>query len=126
MQKRPFCFLVALCVATEAQAQELRCEISQKYVCEADGCKPSAPTTWNRIDLKKGTYARCEGNNCETYEARISHSGVFTIIELPGRSAMARIADPVAEVAGFKALSFHEVVTQFHTVFVSYGSCKST
>ena len=124
MQVRAICILGVLCVASSAYAQEFQCDITQKYICEVDGCKPYAPTLRNRIDLKKGTYIRCDGDYCTNYEARITRSGVFIVIEVPGQSAMARIADNIAEAAGFNPMSFHEVIVQFQTVFLSYGSCK--
>ena len=80
------------------------------------------PTVWSVINKVANTYARCEAKGCDTYGARIALSGMFTNIEIPGRNVLARLAE--FDVYEIKKFSFSEVVTQFHAVYVSYGSCK--
>jgi hypothetical protein len=107
-----------------ASAQVLRCEVRQKFVCEEAGCRIISANTWAFVDPQKKTYARCDVRGCDTYEARIYQSGAFLNIEVPGRSSMAKIATQDASLANLKAYSFHEVVSQMHTILVSYGLCK--
>jgi hypothetical protein len=115
---------MALSLASIARAQELRCEIAEKYVCETGGCKQGQASIWNMIDRAKKTYARCDRRGCDTYQANFSDCGIFMNIEVPGRGTIAKMATLNEPVSGIKAFSFHEVVTQLHAVLVSFGTCK--
>jgi hypothetical protein len=115
---------VALLLAGAAHAQELKCEIGKKYVCDEGGCKPIPATVWNVVNTLKRTYARCDARGCDTYEARIFQSGIFINIEVPGRSTIAKMSTLDEPISQIKAFSFHEVVTQLQAVYVSFGSCK--
>jgi hypothetical protein len=75
---------VALLLADVAHAQELKCEIEKKYVCEASDCKAIPATVWNVVNTLKHTYARCDPRGCDIYEARIFQSGIFMNIEVTG------------------------------------------
>src|SRR5688572_30898910 len=108
MQVRPLYFLVALCAASEAQAQELRCDISQKYVCEAVGCRTIPATMWNIINPTKGTYARCDAKSCDSHRAQFSEAGAFINIQI-GPSTIAKIATTDVPMFELKAIPFHEV-----------------
>ena len=114
---------MACCLATPAIAQSLRCEIKTKYVCEANGCQPAAPSVWNIIDPAKRTYARCDKKGCDVHDALIGHSGAFMTFQV-GPSTIAKMATIDAPPADLKAFSFHEIATQMHSVYVSFGSCK--
>jgi hypothetical protein len=110
--------------ASIARAQELKCEIAEKYVCGTGGCKQAQASVWNMIDRTKKIYARCDRAGCDTYQANFFDSGAFMYIEVPGGRAIAKIATVNVPLMGIKALSFHEVVSQLHTVLVSFGTCK--
>jgi hypothetical protein len=121
---RTLVLLIALYVAP-AHAQELRCDISTKYVCEVNGCKSVPATGWNVINQAKGTYARCDAKGCDVLDARFSEAGAFLNIQV-GPSTIAKMTLIDVPLAELKANSFHEVATQFHAVYVSFGSCKRT
>ena len=109
-----------LAMLTLAEAEELKCEIREKFVCEPGAaCKPSPVGVWNIIDTAKRTYARCDTRSCDTYEARFSQSGIFINIEVPGRGVIAKMS-----MDGSAA--FHEVATLGHSVLISFGACKRT
>lgn len=110
--------------ASASQAQELRCEIKEKFVCESKGCQRSPPSVWSIIDQRQQTYSRCDKRSCDTYPARIFEAGIFLNVEVPGRSVIAKMALHDEPISGMRAFSFHEVATQFHSVLVSYGDCK--
>ena len=113
-----FLFLTVFCTATSAHAQELRCEILQKYVCEAAGCKSVPAKVWNLVDAAKRIYARCDSNGCDKYDAQFSVSGTFINIDVLGRGLTAKVATDGS--------SFHEVATLTHVIYVSFGSCRRT
>jgi hypothetical protein len=74
-----------------ASADEFRCEVTEKYVCEARAaCKPAPRSVWNAIDMNRKTFARCDTRGCDTYDARFSPSGSFINIEVPGRACLLR------------------------------------
>ena len=68
--------------------------------------------------------SRTDTKGCNTYEARFSNSGIFMNIEVPSRSVFAKMATEESSLMEIKKYAFHEIVTQFHAVYVSFGSCK--
>jgi hypothetical protein len=121
--KRLLLLGMTLFVGSPALAQELHCEIKSKFVCQASGCQPVAPNVWNVIDPSLRKYSRCDKKGCDVHEALIGHSGAFMTIQVGPNtiSKMAEIDQPLAEI---KAFSFHEVATQMHAAYVSFGTCK--
>ncbi len=100
-----------------ADAQNLRCKITAKHYCTADrGCSTTSAAVFNRIDVDRGTYARCDANGCDEYDAVLSPSGVFTLIEVPGKDILAKMSRDGS--------MFLEVVTLATDVYVSFGSCS--
>ena len=100
-----------------ADARSLRCEIAAKHYCTADrGCSATSTPVFNRIDIDRGTYVRCNANGCDEYDAVLSSSGVFTLIEVPGRDILAKMSRDGS--------MFLEVVTLATDVYVSFGSCS--
>ena len=103
-------------VATPALAQELKCEIRQKYACEAADCKSIPASVWSLIDIGKATYTRCDTRGCDTYGARFSVSGDFINIDVPGRGMVAKVSADHT--------SFLEVATMGLSVLTSFGLCR--
>jgi hypothetical protein len=62
------------------------------------------------------TYSRCDSRGCDKFDARFSRSGVFTIIDLPGRGFTAKLAADMS--------TFIEVATIETQALVSFGACK--
>jgi hypothetical protein len=108
---------LAAALATPAAGQGVfECRTMQKHSCVAgEGCKPVAATTWSVIDLARQTYARCDQKGCDSYPASFSRSGVFTIVDVPRRGMIAKIADTGA---------FLEVVTIGMIALASHGECR--
>jgi hypothetical protein len=121
--KRPSVFLLAaLSIPTVANAQEvlkLECQIKETFVCEAGAaCRALPVEIWNLIDTAGSNYARCnDARGCDNYDARVSYSGNFVNIEVPGRGIIATVS---------RGGAFHEVATILHSVLVSVGTCKRT
>ena len=109
--------LAILMFATPATADSLRCDITAKYACSAGGCEPRQLSTWNVIDPGSGLFSRCDLDGCDSYDAKITESGMFYTIEASGRGTIAKMARDGS--------SFLEVVTLGTVALVSFGSCQS-
>lgn len=110
--------LVALAMlsGTDARAETLRCEIAEKHVCEAGtGCRAIPPKVWNLVDMGERTFSRCDSSGCDTYPAHFSKSGIFVIIDAPGRGLVAKVSDGGA---------FVESATLGTSAYVSFGACR--
>lgn len=107
---------ILVCAFTTPHAQEIKCKVTAKYVCESGGCKSLPAKVWNIIDQVKRTYARCDSAGCDNYDAQITQSDAFINIEIPARGVIAKMA--------LDGSTFHEVATLMHVVYVSFGSCK--
>ena len=100
-----------------ADAQNLRCEITTKHYCTADrGCSATSTPVFNRINFNRETYARCDASGCDEYDAVLRSSGIFTLIEVPGKDILAKMSRDGS--------MFVEVVTLATDVYVSFGSCS--
>lgn len=93
----------------------LICTPKVKAVCGEAECRAVNPVTFARIDLQRSTYARCDGSGCDTYDARMTRSGVFTNIEVPERGLLAKVGDDGG---------FLEVASLGLDAYVSRGRCQ--
>jgi hypothetical protein len=59
-------------------------------------------------------YSRCDQQGCERYDANTYKSGVFLIVELPGRATFAKVGPEGA---------WTEVVSIGNDVIVAQGHC---
>ena len=100
-----------------AASAALLCTPTIKSYCSAGVCKPTAATTWAKVDQPKGSYSRCDKAGCDAYSAKFSPSGVFQTVEVPGRAMLARLG-PNGE--------FVEIATLGTDVYVSYGKCRES
>jgi hypothetical protein len=67
------------------------------------------------IDLTAHRYSRCDSAGCDGYDAKVTQSGAFTIVEVPGRAMFAKIG-PEGKAT--------EVVSLMNSVLVSQGACR--
>jgi len=79
-------------------------------------CARALTLVFNRIDVDRGTYSRCDASGCDEYDAVLRSSGIFTLIEVPGRDILAKMSHDGS--------LFLEVVTLVTDVYVSFGSCS--
>ena len=111
-------FAAIFATVSLADAQNLRCEIATKHYCTADrGCSAASTPVFNRVDFNRGTYARCDAGGCDEYDAVLHSSGVFTLIEVPGKDILAKMSRDGS--------MFLEVVSLATDAYVSFGSCSS-
>src|SRR5262245_14440226 len=98
-------------------SQTVTCQISVKFSCAAEtGCGENRLGVWSVIDMQGQTYARCDSRGCDKYDARLSRSGVFIIIDVPSRGMTAKLAADMS--------AFLEVVTIGTQALVSFGTCQ--
>ena len=108
--------LASFMLAAPAIADNLRCDIVAKYACSAGGCEPNQLGMWNVIDLDSGLFSRCDRDGFDSYNTEITESGMFYIIEVPGRGTIAKMA--------IDGSSFIEVTTLGTVAVISFGSCQ--
>ena len=108
--------IVALAFAPSALAKPLRCDFTVKRQCDDTGqCRVLPPVVWGLFDPERKTYSRCDRNGCDTYDATVTHSGIYTVVSLPANGLFAKIADDGSAV---------EVASIGTDVLISYGKCK--
>ncbi len=92
----------------------LKCEVTAKWQCSDGSCKKAPVGVWNQLNLSRKTYSRCDRNGCDTYGATIGRSGIYEIVEVPGRGLLAKVGDDG---------SFLEVATLGTAALISHGKC---
>jgi hypothetical protein len=101
---------------TVAAANTVQCSFTTKVQCDPIGpCKVLKPGVKLTIDLTAKRYSRCDKAGCDTYDAVVTSSGLYTLIEVPGHAMFAKI--------GPKGQST-EVVSLMNSVLVSQGICR--
>jgi hypothetical protein len=117
MKRQIIIFFGLMAAASPALAETFRCDIKEKHYCTArEVCKSINPTIYNRIDFSQETYSRCDKAGCDTYKASFSRSGIYIIIDVPGRGLFAKLSVDGSE--------FLEVATLLTKTYVSFGSCR--
>ena len=108
---------LAALFATAAEAKVFECVISEKYVCDSGrGCGQVHNNILVKLDLARQTYSRCDSKGCETFDVRLSESGAFAVIDVPGRGMLAKFSNDGS--------TFVEVATIETQALISFGSCK--
>ncbi len=117
IQLRLVAIALAALVATAAEAKVFECVISEKYVCDSSrGCGQVHHDIVVKLDLTRQTYSRCDSKGCDTFDVRLSESGAFAVIDVPGRGMVAKFSNDGSD--------FMEVATIETQALISFGSCK--
>lgn len=105
-------------VCAPATAQTLRCEVQSKQVCQPkSGCNPAPMAGFNKIDLDRRTFSRCDSLGCDDYQATFTTSGIFMNIDVVGRGLSAKL--------NISDNSFLETASMGDAVYVSFGKCQA-
>jgi hypothetical protein len=103
--------------ATASFAQPIRCDITTKFACSSTGgCQANTLGVFNRIDLDRCKFSRCDSRGCDDYDAVIQRSGEFILIDVPGRGIFAKLSTDGSE--------FVEVTSLGTSILASFGSCR--
>jgi hypothetical protein len=62
------------------------------------------------------TYSRCDIRGCDKYDAIFSRSGIYTVIDVPGRGLTAKLVTDLS--------AFLELATIGMQALVSFGACQ--
>jgi hypothetical protein len=104
--------------AGPATASEFVCNAAEKQLCSpGKGCQAGIVTVYSTFEATapgKARYSRCDRNGCDEFEANTYNSGVFLLIELPGRAVFAKVGPDG---------SWTEVVSLGHELIVTHGRC---
>jgi hypothetical protein len=107
-----------LLASAPVSAAEFVCNASEKQHCSPGrGCQKGVVTVYAKFAATgpgKARYSRCDRTGCETYEADTYNSGVFVLIELPGRASFAKVGPDGA---------WTEVVSLGQEVILAHGRC---
>ena len=117
-------FLLAseLAAAPRPEYNNFRCYADTVMICTADGkCADGGKPTVQTIVLPDSSgYMRCADANdlstCDSYPVSATPSGKYLVVSNPGGSFFVKIDD---------ALTFTEVVSLNHDVFINRGQCDS-
>jgi hypothetical protein len=99
------------------RAEAMRCEVTSKFACTPAGCATNKLGVFNLIDLDLSTFSRCDASGCDKYPANFTRSGVYILVDVPGRGMLAKMSVNGAE--------YVEVATLGSAVLVSFGSCSA-
>ena len=110
--------LVSLGAASPGAAQEFTCHPAEKHLCSpGKGCQRSVISVFAKFSATRpgrANYSRCDQRGCDQYDASTYSSGVFLIIELPGKATFAKIGPDGA---------WTEVVSLGNDVIIAQGRC---
>lgn len=113
--------LVALAACSQSVAQEtagyeLECTFTEKRQCQpGQACTDIEPRITARVDTDGSRYQRCDTEGCNVIPVNLNRSGIWTLLEAPGRGMFAKVSD------GGEIL---EIATLNMLVLVSYGQCR--
>jgi hypothetical protein len=107
---------IAVFIPDNAVANTVQCNFASKVQCDPIGpCRVLKPAVRLTIDLAAKRYSRCDRAGCDTFNAVVTPSGAYTLIEVPGHAMFAKI--------GPKGKST-EVVSLMNSILVSQGTCR--
>lgn len=102
---------------TWARVSSLRCHPTRAELCGPAGCavakqKPKIRQSWEPATNK---FSRCDADGCDTYDAQVSYSGIWTTLSFPGRAMFTRVT-----AKG----DYYEVLTQMDLIYIYRGKCE--
>ena len=126
----------AALISLPAAAESYSRTIKAKLVCTSKGCKKVPSDIWTRINYDpstgRGIYQRCDARSCSTYPAQIHRSGIYQIVDVPGRGTLAKLMDPEdakvmreGNLLGPDDDMYIDLATLGVAVYLSFGSCVS-
>lgn len=102
-----------------ARAARWRCNVEKRNQYADGQCEAgSTQAGWMLLDLSERTYARCDARGCDRYSASVSTGGVFTSVQLDGRSMFLKVVNDGSQ--------FVDVATLGVSAIVSVGRCAPT
>lgn len=72
------------------------CTPTTTRVCSVQDCKTTRPTVRLELRPTSSQYSRCDERGCDDYDAQVSASGIYTIIEA-GRATFVKVVNDGSE-----------------------------
>lgn len=92
-----------------------RCEPARKLACGREGCADERDRARVTLDFARGAYRRCDRKGCETRPMTHRVSGMFTVIDLPGRGVFLKAVNDGSE--------YVEAVSEKGGAALTFGAC---
>jgi hypothetical protein len=94
----------------------LKCEPKSGFICTKHECVKRNIKATVTLDKKNGTITRCEGKNCETFEAKFNQTGVYINVQTEG---------PVGTLIRILGDSrYKEITTIGLDAYIANGNCE--
>lgn len=95
---------------------KLKCEPKTGFICSKHECNKFETKTNLVLDKKNGTITRCDGKNCETFEAEFEQTGVYVNIQSKGP-----VGTLIRVLGDYR---YKEISTVALDAYVANGECK--
>lgn len=96
--------------------QKIKCEPKNGFLCDKHECSKRMSKATLLLDKKNGTISRCEGKNCETFEAEFEQTGVYFNIQSKGPiGTLIRVLGDAR---------YKEITTVALDAYIANGECK--
>lgn len=96
--------------------QKIKCEPKSGFICSKHECEKVQSKTNLVLDKKNGTITRCEGKNCETFEAEFEQTGVYVNIQSKGP-----VGTLIRVLGDYR---YKEITTVALDAYIANGECK--
>lgn len=110
--------VIAAMLSGPAGAAEFTCYPAEKHLCRpGQGCHASVVSVFAKFEATgpgRARYSRCDQKSCDVHDASTYNSGTFIVIELPGKSAFAKVSPDGA---------WTEAVSIGNDVIIAHGRC---
>jgi len=95
---------------------KIKCEPKSGFICSKHECNKFETRTNLVLDKKNGTITRCEGKNCETFEAEFEQTGVYINIQSKGP-----VGTLIRVLGDYR---YKEITTVALDAYIANGECK--
>lgn len=95
---------------------KIKCEPKTGFICNKHECNKFETKTNLVLDKKNGTITRCDGKNCETFEAEFEQTGVYVNVQSKGP-----IGTLIRVLGDYR---YKEISTVALDAYVANGECK--
>lgn len=95
---------------------KIRCVPKSGFMCDKHECNERESTTILTLDKENETVMRCEGKNCETFEAAYEQNGVYYNIQTKGP-----VGTLIRVLGDYR---YKEITTIALDAYVANGECE--
>lgn len=96
--------------------EKIKCEPKKGFICTKHECNKYDSKANLVLDKKNGTITRCEGKNCETFEAEFEQTGVYINIQSKGP-----VGTLIRVLGDYR---YKEITTVALDAYIANGECS--